>query len=77
MELIFVVAIILLAAIVIVAVGEDNKKDALAKSNAEDTKCGCGNTKNIDGNCDGSHLNVQTPDSGSLAVDNNTPTWSK
>ena len=23
-------------------------------------KCGCGNTKDVNGNCDGSHLNIKT-----------------
>lgn len=59
-KLILPVVLIILAAIVIVAVKENNKNKIIQK------KCGCG--KSESGYCDGSHNNIQTnsPSSGSI-----------
>ena len=54
MELIFIVLLILIAAVVTVAVKEDNNKNIAATE--VKNKCGCGKTKNPDGYCDGSHM---------------------
>ena len=58
---ILVVLTALFALVVIVSMIESGKKkvevDNIELNNAEAKECGCGKTNDIDGKCDGSHMN--------------------
>lgn len=55
---VLIVLLIIGATIVTIAVREDIKNRKIVESTELKNKCGCGKTKNIDGNCDGSHMDA-------------------
>jgi CDGSH-type Zn-finger protein len=58
---ILVVLSTLFVLVIIVSMIESSKKKVevndIELKNAESKECGCGKTNNIDGKCDGSHMN--------------------
>jgi CDGSH-type Zn-finger protein len=54
---VFIVLTIILATIVTIAIREDNKKNNIQTTELK-KECGCGKTKNVDGYCDGSHMDA-------------------